>query len=237
MLRSTTFGLSLAMHLGFAAWLAYVPPAGGALEGGTGDDQFVIEQGVAIEGISTWGTDTTNISAVEAEPLEASQAREAVKAVEPVEEVEETRVIASEAGPEQEVPEVKPEPVEQPVQEQVATLEQVEQTQVEEKRAAGAAQTGGSVTERNAYLGKLRSHLEKRKLNPRSRSVGTVIVRFTVDRTGNLLTREVATSSGNSVLDNAALSSIERAAPFPAMPETIAEGPLVVTVPFRFTVR
>lgn len=237
MIRAATWVISLALHLGFAAWLAYVPPADGAFESGTGEDDFVVEQGIAIEGLSQWGEDQTSISAVEAEPLEASEAREAVKAVEAEEKVEETTVIASETGPEQELPEVKPEPVAEPVQEQVATLEQAEQVRVEEKIAAGEARSGGDATERSAYLGKLRAHLERKKVNPRTRVAGTVVVRFTVDQTGQLVTREVATSSGNSRLDEAALASIDKAVPFPAMPGAIAEGPIVVTVPFRFTVR
>jgi len=197
-----------------------------------------VEQGIAIEGFDQFGQDTTTVEAIEAEPLEASEARPAVEEVKEIEEVEENQVIASENGPEQEeLPEVEPEPIKEPVPQQVATLEQVEQIAVEEKRATAAAKSGGDTTAHSAYLGKLRSHLEKRKVNPRSRQVGTAIVRFTVDATGQLLTREIALSSGSSVLDDAAIASVERAAPFPAMPQEIVSEPLVVSVPFRFTVR
>lgn len=236
-LRPLTWLVSLALHAGFAAWLL-VTPGGAALEEGVGEDQFVVEQGIAIEGISQFGQDDVNIQAIEAEPLEASEAKPAVEEVKETEKVEETEVIASEAGPEQEeLPEVKPEPVVEPTPQQVATLEQEEQIAVEEKRAAGAAKTGSNTTAHSAYLGKLRSHLEKKKLNPRTRQIGTAVVRFTVDSAGQLLTREIARSSGNKVLDDAAIRSVERAAPFPAMPQDIAAGPLVVSVPFRFTVR
>jgi protein TonB len=235
-LRSLAWLLSFGLHAGLLAIYLF-EPGGAAFEVGTGDDQFIVEQGISVEGLSQWGQDATTVEAVEAEPLEASQAREAIEKVEAVEEVEETQVIASETGPEQDVPEIKPEPMVEPVPEQVATLEQAEQIAVEEQRAAGAAQTGGSATAQSAYLGKLRSHLEKRKVNPRSRAVGTAVIRFTVDPNGQLLTREVASSSGNKILDDAALASVERAAPFPAMPSDIAGEPLVVSVPFRFTVR
>ncbi len=236
-LRSLAWLLSLGLHMAFAASFLH-EPAGAALEAGTGDDQFIVEQGIAVEGISQWGQDDTTIDAVEAEPLEASEAREAVEEVKAVEDVEETEVITSEGGPEQEeLPEIKPEPVVEPVPEQIATLEQVEQLAVEEKRAAGAVQAGGIATAQSAYLGKLRSHLERRKVNPRSRQVGTAIVRFTVGAEGQLLTREIALSSGSKVLDDAAIASVERAAPFPAMPLDISGEPLVVSVPFRFTVR
>ena len=235
--KSISWLVSFALHAAFAAWL-FVVPGGASLEEGTGDDQFIVEQGIAIEGFDQFGQDTTTIQAIEAEPLEASEARPEVQEVKELEKVEETEVIASETGPEQEeLPDVKPEPVQEPVPQQVATLEQVEQIAVEEKRAAAALKSGGSTTAHSAYLGKLRSHLEKRKVNPRSRQVGTAIVRFTVDASGQLLTREIALSSGNRVLDEAAIASVERAAPFPAMPDDLTRDPLVVSVPFRFTVR
>ncbi|MCU0955559.1 MAG: energy transducer TonB, partial [Hyphomicrobium sp.] len=153
------------------------------------------------------------------------------------EEVEETTVISSEAGEEQEVEEIQPEPVKEPTPPQVATLAQEAQIAVEEKRAASVEKSGGDATSHSKYLGKLRNHLEQKKVNPRTRQVGTAVVRFTVDATGQLLTREIALSSGNKQLDDAAIASVEKAAPFPAMPEDIDRGPLVVSVPFRFTVR
>lgn len=235
-LRFATGLASTVAHAAIAAVLL-ITPGGAALEMGSGDDQFVVEQGFAIEGVAHFGQDQVNIAAIEAEPLEASETREAIEEVKVTEKVEDTTVIASEDGPVQDVPEIKPEPVEPPRPEQVATLEQQEQVVIEEKRAAGAAKTGGNTTDHSMYLGKLRTLLEKKKINPRSREVGTVIVRFSVGLGGELLNREVTKSSGSTALDAAALASIEKAAPFPAMPENVASGPLVVSVPFKFTVR
>ncbi len=235
-LKPATWFLSFAAHAAFAAWLLVVP-GGAALDSGEGDDQFIVEQGIAIEGLDMWGQDDTTVQAVEAEPQEASEARPAVEEVKELKEVEETKVIASETGPEQEIEEVKPEPVQEPVPPQVATLEQAAQVAVEEKRATSVVKSGGEATSHSKYLGKLRTHLEKRKVNPRTRQIGTAIVRFTVDSTGQLLTREIASSSGNRQLDEAAIASVEKAAPFPAMPEDLNREPLVVSVPFRFTVR
>lgn len=207
------------------------------MDAGGGEDQFMVEQGITIEGLDLWGQDAASVQAVEAEPMEASEARPAVEEVKELEEVEETKVIASETGPEQEVEEVKPEPAKEPTPPQVATLEQAAQVAVEEKHATSVVQSGGEATSHSKYLGKLRTHLEKRKVNPRTRQVGTAIVRFSVDASGQLLTREIASSSGNKQLDEAAIASIEKAAPFPAMPDDLNREPLVVSVPFRFTVR
>ena len=61
----------------------------------------------------------------------------------------------------------------------------------------------------------LKTFKDKKKVNPRSRERGTVIVRFTIDSAGQVLSREIATSSGSKILDDAAVASIDRASPFP----------------------
>jgi protein TonB len=235
-LKGLTFLLSFMAHAAFAAWLLVVP-GGAALDTGEGDDKVFVEEGISIEGLDMWGQDEQTVQAVEAEPLEASEAQPEVKEATEPEEVEETQVIESATGPEQEIEEVKPETLAEPVPPQVATIEQVAQIAVEEKRAAAAPRSGGDATAHSKYLGRLRTHLEKRKVNPRTRKVGTAIVRFTIDSSGQLVSREIAVSSGNKTLDDAAIASVEKAAPFPAMPDDVDQAPLVVSVPFRFTVR
>jgi protein TonB len=66
--------------------------------------------------------------------------------------------------------------------------------------------------------------------------IGTAVVRFKVNAAGELIEREIATSSGKKVLDDAALASIEKSAPFPPMPKGLNET-IELSVPFRFTVR
>jgi protein TonB len=57
-----------------------------------------------------------------------------------------------------------------------------------------------------------------------------------VNTAGELVRREIVKSSGQPVLDDAALASVEKAAPFPAMPDELSED-IEITVPFRFSVR
>jgi protein TonB len=61
-------------------------------------------------------------------------------------------------------------------------------------------------------------------------------VRFKVNAAGKLLERRIVTSSGKKALDDAALASIEKSAPFPKMPEGLSDM-IELSVPFRFTVR
>ncbi|MFX0541401.1 TonB family protein [Roseovarius sp. S4756] len=57
-----------------------------------------------------------------------------------------------------------------------------------------------------------------RVARPRSTSRGTAVVNFSVAAGGGLAGLDIASSSGSSQLDNAALQMIRRAAPFPAPP-------------------
>lgn len=235
-LRLLTWLASLALH-GVAAAALLISPPSASLEEGSGGDQLVVEQGIAIEGLARLGDDAITTEAVEVEPQQASEARPELEEVKPEEIEEKNEIIASEEGPVQEVPPEEAKEVVEPQQKQVATLEQTEQVAVKEQVAAGAAQSGGNTTAHSKYLGTLRGHLEKKKINPRSRLTGTVVIKFTVDQQGELLSREVTSSSGSKTLDEAAISSIEKASPFPPMPTGVSSGPLVVSVPFRFTVR
>lgn len=237
-LRTITTLFSVALH-GAVVGVLFITPGGGAsLEEGTGEDTFVVEQGIAIEGVARLGDAEVEVAAIEAPPpVLATPAP--VEEVKPLEE-DVQHIVGSEQGPEQEdvLNEPEPEKIEEvPVeQEQVAVIEQTE-VSVEEQRASGAKQEGGRATALSAYRGKLYSRISRKKVTPRSRRVGTVVVRFSVGPQGELLSNEVVKSSGNESLDNAAIASIKRAAPFPPMPSEANDEPLVVSVPFKFSVR
>ena len=134
--------------------------------------------------------------------------------------------VTSEEPPPIEEKKPTPTPVEQAPQ--VATLVE---------KDSGAEQRGGEATSRRVYLGTLRKSLERHKVKPRSRLSGTVLLQFTVGSTGQLLSREVKSSSGSKALDDAAVAALDRAAPFPPMPEDLGQGPIEVEIPFKFIVR
>jgi len=234
-LRFLTCVTSLALH-GAAVAMFLAAPGGASLDEGSGSDTFVIEQGIAIEGISKLGDSETDVAAVEAPP-QVLQSSPPVEEVKPIEE-DVQHVIGSDEGPEQEkvVKEPEPDKVEEPKPKQIAAIQQTE-VAVDEKKASGQKQSGGDATAMSAYRGKLFSHISSKKMNPRSREQGTVVVRFTVGPLGELISREVTASSGSKTLDDAAMASIDRAAPFPPMPPEANKGPLVVSVPFKFSVR
>jgi protein TonB len=225
-LRTLTWLISFALHGGVAAFFL-ASPGGASLEEGSGDDIFIVEQGVYSEAVE----------AVEAPP-QVLQSAPPVEEVKPIEE-DTQAVISSESGPQQEkVVEEIPEEVKEPQKEQLAAVQQTELAVEEQKAREEEGKTGGNTTAMSAYRGKLFSHISKKKMNPRSKFAGTAVVRFTVGPEGELISREIATSSGSKTLDDAAIASIDRAAPFPAMPsDARSDGPLVVNVPFKFSVR
>lgn len=247
--------VSLGVHVAFALFML-MPASGTAYEEGPGEDIMVIEQGIVLEGFAKLGEDIVTIDPVEVPPSQAALAQPLVEEQQPeeVKPIEEQQVIASEAGPEQvnvkepeeveerELEEVEemieepePEVVEQPLPPQVAAIEQ--QSVAARLESSGAEQTGGSTTDHTAYLGKLRTHLEQHKINPRTQFVGTAVVEFTVGANGEITSRRIKKSSGSKALDEAALASIERAAPFPPIPDGLHRNELEVSVPFKFTVR
>jgi periplasmic protein TonB len=66
-----------------------------------------------------------------------------------------------------------------------------------------------------------------------SRESGTVRVGVTIDRNGRLLSHRLAGSSGSSALDNAAMTVIERAQPFPRFPPGMSQAQIALTVPLH----
>lgn len=252
MLRTLTFIVSLLIH-GVLAYVSLssdlLQDSSVAFEQGTGNDQFVIEQGIGIEGFMQEGEAVETVEANET-PTQMSEARPQIDEVKPLEEAQETppdaqikdsEILESKDGPQAEaLPVEEQKPVEEVQQQppQMATLEQLEEQQVvEEQKAAGQKQEGGDTGMRRAYLGRLSKKLQSMKVNPHSRATGTVLVRFEVAPSGDLLSREVIASSGSQLLDNAALAAVDKAAPFPPFPEGMGTDKIVEVVPYRFSVR
>jgi protein TonB len=252
MLKFATFLFSFVLH-GLLVYVSLtrelIPETASAFEQGTGNDSFVIEQGIGIEGFMQEGEAVETVEANET-PTQMSEARPQIDEVKPVEQAQETppdeqlkdtEIIESKDGPAAEalpVEEEKPKEIEQQQPPQMATLEQLEEQQVvEEQRSAGQKQEGGDAGVRRAYLGKISKKLQSTKVNPHSRATGTVMVRFEVAPSGALLSREVIASSGSQLLDQAALAAVDKAAPFPAFPDGMKAEKIVEVVPYRFSVR
>ena len=84
-------------------------------------------------------------------------------------------------------------------------------------------------------------HLQKFKKYPnsaRERSEqGVVLLAFSIDREGRVLSRRIVTGSGYADLDAEVLALVDRAQPMPAFPPSMQEARLDLTVPIRFSLR
>jgi len=171
-LRILIWLISLGLHAGFA--LAMLLPSGGAaLQTGAGEDTMVVEQGIAIEGFAKMGEDQVSLEEVEATSVMAAVSQPLPEEVEPIEEQE---VISSKEGPQQEdLKETEEEVVEQPLPPQIAAVQQ--ESVVAMRESSGQEQKGGDATAHSQYVGALRTHLERHKINPRTNLIGTAVVR------------------------------------------------------------
>jgi protein TonB len=66
---------------------------------------------------------------------------------------------------------------------------------------------------------------------------GVVMLTFTVDRDGHVLSRQIVTGSGYADLDAEVLTMIERAQPLPAFPASMTQAQQDFSVPIRFSLR
>ena len=137
------------------------------------------------------------------------------------------------------LPPVQEEPVEKaeqpptPPQQAEVSLAQSEPREIEkpkpevqppapETRAPPKTERVGQFTQAsaNAYNALVFGHMQRFKRYPASArgASGTVVVRFELNRTGDVIGSAVTKSSGNAVLDQEALNILRRASPFPPFP-------------------
>jgi periplasmic protein TonB len=89
---------------------------------------------------------------------------------------------------------------------------------------------------RTTWQKELAVHLDKHKRYPPDRPPqgAEIVLRFVLDRSGHVVSAEVAKSSGDAAFDNAALAMMRRADPVPAPPPLIADEGLIFTMPVIF---
>lgn len=147
------------------------------------------------------------------------------------------------------------EPAEAVEEAETTELEPVETRDSATPRAAQLAaplapigrQTGDAVVEEESntagqeafanFAGQIASHLSRHKRFPDDarRARGVVRITFTVLEDGSVTGIAVAESSGNAVLDRAAVAMVRRAEPFPEIPAEMARRTARFTVPIRFS--
>jgi protein TonB len=99
--------------------------------------------------------------------------------------------------------------------------------------AAGAARI--PVAALSSWKSELMAELNRHKRYPSGSSgSGTAIVAFSMNRSGAVTSARLARSSGDSALDQEAVSLPRRASPLPKPPEGVGSGVIALTVPVHF---
>lgn len=100
---------------------------------------------------------------------------------------------------------------------------------------AGKKNDGGSAAA-SKYPGLVQSKVTRAAKYPSKAKGddGEALVSFTVGASGKVVKVALARSSGNDALDNAALAAVDRAAPFPPIPEAAGRSTWSFTVPLYF---
>jgi periplasmic protein TonB len=87
----------------------------------------------------------------------------------------------------------------------------------------------------------LLKHLQEFKSYPlaarRRNEQGVVLLAFTIDRNGHVVSRHIERSSGYADLDAEALAWVERAQPMPAFPPSMTEAQIDLVQLLRFSLR
>lgn len=233
LLRPMAVLLSLAIHAAIASAFLAAEPAATAFDEGSGSDAFSTELTISIEGSPMLGAAEEVVESVDIAPVQQVTEAEPVETKEPeLKDIVTSTEAAAEAP--MEIKEAKPVEDEKPAQ---VTTQEVAPTVAAEQQSIGSKLSGGEVTARHIYMGEIAKKLQRSKVNPRSDQTGTVLLRFVVDPRGEIVSRTVLQSSGSKLLDDAALASLDRAAPFPPPPGEAAHGPIELQVPFHFVTR
>lgn len=98
--------------------------------------------------------------------------------------------------------------------------------------------TAGTNTGEVSYNDKIRAWLEKHKAYPKRARLkgleGQVIVSFTFNREGQIISKRLVNSSGHDILDQAAFDAMDAANPLPPIPQSMKQNQITLTVPFGF---
>ncbi len=134
-----------------------------------------------------------------------------------------------------------PKPVAKPVQKKMAA---VNTRPIAADRVAPEVTTpspGAMGRAKADYGAQIVAHLNRSKnypSGPRSRhEEGTVMLSFTLDRNGRLLSGHISRGSGYSELDQEALDMLRRAQPYPSAPSEMTGSQFPFSAPMRYYLR
>jgi TonB family protein len=117
------------------------------------------------------------------------------------------------------------------------TSEAVQESPLSVAPAQGTGESARRV--RLAWQKELVAHFDRHKRYPseRSRQSAQILVGFSLDRTGHILSASIVKGSGDAAFDQAALAMMRRSDPVPQPPPLVADEGLSFTLPVIFRVK
>ena len=129
----------------------------------------------------------------------------------------------------------------------VASLEpeellRVKKQSVVSRKATGRtdqSKTGGNTGSARDYFAELMAELNRHKTYPaelkKKKKKGTVQLKFSIDKSGRVLNSSIHKSSGEPLLDRAAMQMIDAASPLPPIPESMNRERLLLVIPIEYS--
>ena len=233
--RLGSAGAALGVHmaaLGLFVLSAMHEPDLSALQSGSGEDDLTIVATITMQSEESLGLDAASVQRQEASlgGQAAPEVQEEVKKEEekvelPPEETQDPVPLVEEKKPEKKIVEPKP-----------SAPAPASEAQ-EDQRAATRAFEARRNDVLSLYNSRLYQALMKNALRPKTLEKGRVVLELTLAPSGELLGHHVVQSSGSETLDRTAMTSLERAAPFPPVPPEVSKEPHTLRVPFEYAVK
>ena len=233
--RFGSAGAALGVHIavfGLFVLSAAHEPDLSALQSGSGDDDLTIVATITMQSEESLGLDAASVQRQEASlgGQAAPEVQEEVKKEEekvelPPEETQDPVPLVEEKKPEKKIVEPKP-----------SAPAPASEAQ-EDQRAATRAFEARRNEVLSLYNSRVYQALMKNALRPKTLEKGRVVLELTLAPSGELLDHHVVVSSGSPALDKTAMTSLERAAPFPPVPPEVSKEPHTLRVPFEYAVK
>ena len=232
--RVGSAGAALGVHiavLGIFVVSAMPEPDLAALHSGQGDDQMTIVATVTMQSEESLGLD-----AASTQRQEVSIGGQAAPQVQEEAKKEEEKI----ERPPEESPEPVPADEKQPekkIVEPTPSTPALSSEAQEEQRAATRAFEARRNEVLSLYNSRVYQALMKNAVRPKTMHKGRVVLELTLGPSGELLDHHVVVSSGSPMLDKTAMTSLERAAPFPPVPPEVSKQAHTLRVPFEYAMK
>jgi len=247
---SLGFLTALLLHAALLLGLPEIAPSGTSSAQGEGQQGHEIGLG-QLGAYQNREESTVPKPVQEPEPVipEPEPVLETVETVAPPPEA--VQVNTPEQPPEQETveepkpePETAPEPIlPSPTEENVTEAKvKAEETQDAMLKANGTQQqqsSGGRSGNGKSYFAELMAWLDQHKDYPaalkKQKQQGVVVLTFSINKNGEVLTAKIQKSSGFPILDQAALDMLAKAEPVPAIPDSMNRDRLLLSIPIEYS--